>query len=163
MSPSGSEDNRDDLRPEDLDVKEPTSSAKKREEAANEFLNQNENEKQQVQPFEFSEDSKDDENHMSESEESKQEIQYVYDQFPGDVSMISRSKSEDWGGAGYKDYYGEDDPIQPMKLHYTEGDLSNIELVEEDSAEGEESESTNGSPPEGDLEDAFSDRIQIAQ
>lgn len=170
MSPSASEGNRDELKTEDLGVKEPTSSAKKRDQAAEGFL-AGENyakEIEQVQPFEFSEDSKDSDKENSEvgnesaEEEMKNNYQHLYDQFQADISGISRSKSEDWGGAGYRDYQNSEDAILPMKLHYTEGDLSNIELVEEES-EGEESEESHETPRSGDIDNAFSDRIQIAE
>lgn len=162
-SPAQSDGNRDELKTEDLGVKEPTSSAKKRDKAAEDFVKSKQEQTNDIHPFEFSEDSK------SENEELKDNISQVvdenflqhYEQFLGDVSLISRSKSEEWGGNGYKDYNGSDDGIQPMKLHYTEGDLSNIELVEEES-EGEESEISNGSNVQ-DQDGAFSDRIQIAQ
>lgn len=173
MSPSVSEGNRDELKTEDLGPKEPTSSAKKRDQAAEEFLKDNDDEEHQilptedVQPFEFSEDSKSsvqdptDDIDDDRSEEVKRNINDLYDQFQADLSGISRSKSEEWGG-GLKDYQDPDDAIQPMKLHYTEGDLSNIELVEEES-EGEESESEQDSQQLGDIEGTFSDRIQIAE
>lgn len=162
-SPAQSDGNRDDLKTEDLGIKEPTSSAKKRDKLAEDFVKTKPEQSNDIHPFEFSEDSK------SEPEESKDQNSQIvdenflqhYEQFLGDVSLISRSKSEEWGGNGYKDYNGSDDGIQPMKLHYTEGDLSNIELVEEES-EGEESEITNNSTAQ-ELDGAFSDRIQIAQ
>lgn len=47
-----------------------------------------------------------------------------------------------------------------MKPHYTEGDLSNIELVEEET-EGEESEIDNDSQDMDQVD--YSRRIQIAE
>jgi len=117
-----------------------------------------------AEPFEFSEDSKDSEKASEDAVESAfdEAKSQNYEQFQADISAVSRSKSEDWGGAGYRDYYGSDDEIQPMKLHYTEGDLSNIELVEDDS-EGEESEESHGSEQNADMPDTFSGLIQIAE
>lgn len=156
-----------------MGIKEPTSSAKKRDQAAEGFLlaENYAKESEQVQPFEFSEDSKDSKDSAKENseginqsaeEEFKSNYQHLYDQFQADISGISRSKSEDWGGAGYRDYQNSEDAILPMKLHYTEGDLSNIELVEEES-EGEESEESHETPRSDDIDHAFSDRIQIAE
>lgn len=157
-SPGGSETNKEELKTEDLGFKEPTSSAKKKDKSAENFLKDSTD--KPAEPFEFSEDSKDEiEHHDSESAMSNQNYDNLYEQFPGEVSIITRSRSEDWGGAGYNDYYGSNDSQGPLKKHYTEADLSNIELVEEGSDEGEESEISN----EGEIDDAYTGSIQIAQ
>ena len=139
------------LKVEDL-IERETSSTKKKEQGIEEFLKKSIETKEGVQPFEFSEDSKEsikdelNESARSNNEAIRQNLQELYNQFQADISGMSRSKSEDWGG-GLKDYQNSEDAIQPMKLHYTEGDLSNIELVEEDSegegGEGESDISTN--------------------
>lgn len=141
------------LKVEDLSDKH--SSSNKKQAQMEEKAKESSDTKEGVQPFEFSEDSKESDKEeldcsaRSNNEVVKQNLQELYNQFQADISGMSRSKSEDWGG-GLKDYQNSEDAIQPMKLHYTEGDLSNIELVEEES-EGEEAEG------EEDIEEEYGD------
>jgi hypothetical protein len=162
ISSVASDEQVEGLKAEDLIDEGPNSSAKKNE-GALKFIKFAPEETKQIEPFQFSDDSKDSSKSLCEKNNSEVHsiIENLEEHFHTDINNISRSKSEDWGGAGFKDYYGSDDAIQPMKLHYTEGDLSNIELVEEDS-EGEESENSQESGQSGELGE-FSDRIQVAQ
>ena len=148
------------LKTEDLNIKEPVSSIKKRETAEDELLKMSQENQEQVEPFDFSQDT----NSEEEKQHSVEIIQNLdtNNNIQEDVSILSKSKSEAWGGKCYGDYYGSDDEIQPMKLHYTEGDLSNIELVEEDS-EGEESEPSQITGQDIDVDSEFSNRIIIAE
>ena len=152
------------LKVEDLSDKQ--SSSNKKEHQIEEKPKENSDTKEGVQPFEFSEDSKEsikdelNESIKSNNDVARQNLQELYNQFQADISGMSRSKSEDWGG-GLKDYQNSEDAIQPMKLHYTEGDLSNIELVEEESEgeEGEEREEEYGDG-ESELSTNYESRIR---
>ena len=114
--------------------------------------------KNQVAPLEYSDDDEIDkfdtqnnlqslnaQNEVEENPDNSQEdvsinmttnLQKVIDELKDDNHGLSRSKSEDWGCTQNKN---SEVSMNAIKPHYTEGDLSNIELVEEDS-EGEESE-----------------------
>lgn len=85
-------------------------------------------------------------------------LRKIFERLRADTTGMSRSKSEDWGGPNFNT---TEEQMEAMKPHYTEGDLSNIELVEEDT-EGEESESEHDSQLIEDMED-YSSRIQIAE
>ena len=160
ISPAKSDEEIEELKAEDLNVKDPASSIKKRNDAETELLKISRENREIVEPFEFSQDSNSDQGNPKyfsiDFDPNSSEILEHF--MAANVSIMSKSKSEDWGGKCFRDYNGSDEGIQPIKLHYTEGDLSNIELVEDDS-EGEESENT----AQNEMDDDFAGHIEIAQ